>query len=46
MITYLNQIIGFTYDTNPNLYILCCMIVIWFMYQFIQLIYNVLGFNK
>lgn len=46
MITYLNQIIGFEYSTNPELYIICAMILLWFMYQMMQLIYNILGLNK
>lgn len=46
MITYLDQIIGFTYETNPEQWILCSMIIVWFMYQLIQFIYNVLGLNK
>lgn len=46
MITYIEDIVGLTYTGHEIEFIICCMILIWFMYQFIQLIYNILGFNK
>lgn len=46
MITYIEDIIGVTYSQEPTLFLICTMVLVWFIYQFIQLIYNILGLNK
>lgn len=46
MITYINNIIGTTYDQAPIPYLLSFMLIIWLLYLFVQLIYQILGVNK
>lgn len=46
MITYINNLIGTTYEQEPILYILCFMLIIWFIYNLFGLIYVILGVNK
>lgn len=46
MISYLDDIIGITYASNPELYIIGCMIVCWILYLVIQLIYVAFRIGK
>lgn len=43
MITYINDFIGTTYQQDPTGYVLCFMLLVWMIYLFIQLLYNILG---
>lgn len=46
MIEYLDQLIGTTYEAAPMPYVLCVMILIWFIYQFWTFMYWLLGGKK
>lgn len=46
MIPYLENIIGIHYADNPTLFVLCTLIILWFMYQLWTFIYYVFGINK
>lgn len=46
MIGYIEDILGFTYVDNPELFIICMMFLMWFIYQFWTFIYYLLGVNK
>lgn len=46
MLDYINQIIGFAYEDNPIVYILCFFVLIWFIYQFFTFLYVVFGVHK
>ena len=43
LITYLDNLIGISYETNPVGYIVCCLILIWFIYEAFTLLYKILG---
>ena len=46
MLTFLNSLIGFSYDDNPVGYVLCFMLVCWMLYLMIQFLYSLLGLNR
>lgn len=46
MLTYLDELIGSTYSDNPVGYVICCLLIIWFIYQLFTLLYVLLGLNK
>ena len=43
MITFLESIIGTTYSQDPVPFVLCFMLVCWFVYLVVQLLYSALG---
>lgn len=46
LVDYLNAIIGISYNDNTMVWLICVMLIIWFIYQFFTFVYVVLGLNK
>lgn len=46
MVAYLDDIIGITYASNPELYIICCMLICWLLYMIIQMLYVAFRIGK
>ena len=46
MISYINEFIGITYADNPILYVLCFMLIMYFMHFVFQLMFIIFGVHK
>lgn len=46
MSQYLDELIGISFSDNPAGYVICCLFIIWFIYQLFTLLYCLLGINK
>lgn len=46
MIEELNELIGASYAEAPTEYLICCLLLIWFIYQLFTLLYWCLGGRK
>lgn len=46
MITYINNFIGTSYADDPVLYVLCFMLIMYFVHFVFQLMFMIFGVHK